>query len=604
MPKLEVSRFDGIIPRTGATELGPNQAQTASNAKLYSEELRSWLGPTLQFKPAISGVKSIYKYYYSTTSYYWLTWTGDVDVVPSPAIQQGDYRIYYTGDGKPKKTNLSMVASGSGAYPESWLYMGVPNPTIAPSTSVVGTDLDVPPQDSQTDVVYVFTYISQFGPVAEESGPSPASAIVQYATNGQNPALTFTDAPPSTGYNITKRRVYRSVSGSTATNYQFVADVPIGTNTYSDTLTAAQLGSVLLTNGWLPPPDNASGLMAHPSGSLICFAGNTVYMSDTTSVHAFPLAYQINVPYNIVGLGLWGTSIVIMTDKFPYMLSGQLPGAMSLQIVQVPEPCVSKRSIASDADGVIYASPNGLVGIGPNVQGVFTESIFRRTEWQSFSPSNIFGVLADNKYFGVYPAAANVQTMVIDRDDIPKLSLLNIQASAVHVDRYNGQLYYLNSADGYIYALDQDTLNPLTYTWTSKRFVYPASVSWSAMKIDGDYSSIISSQNYAAALASLITANQATFAAHTNLMGALNETPVNTFCVDGSLLSPLPEANTVLNLTVMIYADDTLVQTINMSAFDPLRLAPFKCRDFYFTLTGTLNVRSVLFATTVEELRS
>ena len=87
-------------------------------------------------------------------------------------------------------------------------------------------------------------------------------------------------------------------------------------------------------------------------------------------------------------------------------------------------------------------------------------------------------------------------------------------------------------------------------------------------------------------------------------MGALNETPVNTFCVDGSLLSPLPQANTGLNLTVMIYADDTLVQTINMSAFDPLRLAPFKCRDFYFTLTGTLNVRSVLFATTVEELRS
>jgi len=597
MPKLSVNRFDGVIPRTAATALGENQAQVANNAKLYSMELRSWRGPRLEFTPAISGVKSIYKYYYTSTSYYWLTWTGDVNVVPSPALQSGDYRVYYTGDGVPKKTCLSLVASGSGAYPQAWLKMGVPNPVAAPTVAEVGSGTTGP--DSR---VYIYTYISTFGNVQEESGPSAASNIVTTHT-GNSVLVTFTDTVPTTNLNITARRLYRSVTGNTTTTYQFVADVPVGTGTYSDVLTAAQLGATISTIGWLPPPDTLSGLLAHPSGSLVGFSGNTIYMSDTVGSHAFPLAYQLNVPYNIVGLGLWGTSIVVMTDTLPYMISGQNPGAMTLQVVQLPEPCVSKRSIATDANGVIYASPNGLVGIGPNIEGVFTEQVFRRQDWQALVPANIFGVLVDNKYIGVYPATAGQNTLVLDRDDVPKCSFLNVAADAVHVDAKFAELYYVDSNDGHIYQLDSDDLNPLAYSWTSKRFVFGSNVSWSAVKVDADYSEITDSATYAAALAAAIAANQAIYAANPNLLGCLNDTPPNTFVVDGSLMNPLPQQNTIRTLQLFVYADKALVQTITLTSFDPVRITPFRCREFEFKLAGTVNVRSVVFATTTAELR-
>ena len=598
MPKLSVDRFDGVIPRTAATALGNNQAQAVTNAKLYSMELRSWRGPRLEFTPSITGIKSIYKYYYTDTAYYWLTWTGDVNVVPSPALQSGDYRVYYTGDGVPKKTDLALVASGSGAYPQAWLKMGVPNPTVDPTVADVGAGTSSP-----DDRVYIYTYLSTFGTVTEESGPSPASSIVTTHT-GNSVGVTFTDTAPTAGLNITARRLYRSVTGNSSSTYEFVADVPVGTSTYSDILTAAQLGVSIPTIGWLPPPDDLAGLIAHPSGALVGFSGNTIYMSDTVGVHAFPLAYQLTVPYKIVGLGLWGTSIVVMTDTLPYMISGQTPGNMTLQVVQLPEPCVSKRSIATDADGVIYAGPNGLVGIGPNVEGVFTEPVFRRQDWQALNPSAIFGVLVDNKYIGVYPATAGQNTIVIDRDDVPKCSFLNVAADAVHVDAKHADLYYVDSNDGHIYQLDSDDLNPLAYSWTSKRFVFGGNVSWSAVKVDADYAEITDSATYAASLAVVIAANQAVWAANPNLLGCLNDTTPNTFVVDGSLMAPLPQQNTIRSLQLFVYADKTLVQTITLTSFDPVRITPFRCREFEFKLAGTVNVRSVVFATTTAELRS
>ena len=137
MSVIKLEQFSGIAPRIGPTELGPTQAQTASNLKLQSGEIRPWRKPVAVYTLGQSGVKTIYQLEKTTTGdKAWLEWTSDVDVVPSPVVDTTDFRIYYTDGVGPKKTNWNLATtSGSGTkpFPDAYYQMGVPNPTAAPT---------------------------------------------------------------------------------------------------------------------------------------------------------------------------------------------------------------------------------------------------------------------------------------------------------------------------------------------------------------------------------------------------------------------------------------------------------------------------------------
>ena len=597
MPVIKVPSFDGLIPRESTTALPETNATVATNVKLYSKELGFVNGPRLEYTPPISGVTSIYKYYYTTTAYYWFTWQADVDAQPSPAADTSDFRVYYTGDGAPKKTNLTLATSGSGAYPQASLPMGVYQPTIAPNVATTGT---VTSTTNPQTVAYIYTNLSTFGNLTEESGPSLASALITYNT-GQNVVVSGFQAVPS-GYNITKRRIYRTVSGSSSANYQFVADIPVAQTTFTDTVPTTSLGVVCPSLLYVEPPSTLQGLITHPCGSLVGFSGNTIYFSEPYLPHAWPVGYQINVPYKIIGLGLWGQSVVVVTDRYPYMLSGYTPGQITSERVQLLEPGVSKRSIQSDQNGVLYASPNGLVSIGYQNRGVITNGIYRRDQWQALVPNIMQGALVDGKYYGTFATSADNNSIVITSDDVPALSKLGIQPSATYVDSKNANLYYCDSATSKIYQYDFDTLNPLTYTWTSKRWFFPTAQTFATLELDADYTAITNYTTYTANRAAIIAANATAFASPLN--GALNTTPVDYYSVNGSAQGNVPSAATARQVQVQIYADNVLVQTLTLTSLDPVRLVPFRCRELYVTITGNVNVRSVAWATTTRELNS
>lgn len=612
MPQLKIMGFDGVIPRTSATMLQDNQAQIAEDVKLYSKELRYWRGPELEtYIPPVDTV-TLYKYYYnSANNYKWLTWASDVNVVRGPIADTTEYRLYYTGDGAPKKTYNSIATTGTGPYPAAWYYMGVPAPTGAPTVTQVGTGTTSP--ESR---VYVYTYVSTFGDVTEESAPSPASSIVTvYA--GDSVTVSGFAAAPTTGYNITHRRIYRSVTGASTDNYLLVAEIPVGTTSYSDTKAAADLGEALPTIGWTPPPSDLAGLLSHPSGALAGFSGNTVYFSEPFYPHAWPLAYAISIPDRIVGLGIYGTSIVVMTDRNPYIITGSFPGAMSSERVPILEPCVSKPSIYSDEFGVVYASPNGMVGIGPSMRGIITTNLFAYNEWNQYFPHLIAGVVTNNQYFAVYPQnTSGMKTMVINRTDVPALSFVEMEASAVHIDSKTAQLYYIDATDGKIKRWDADDLNPLPYTWKSKRFVLPQGTTFSALKLDGDYGQIGDIALYNQVAAEIAARNTAKFSG--DILGPLNSTTLNyTFFdsaipngiqyhgveLNGSTLETVPPLASIRSVQVTFYGDGKKIDpALDITTFDPVRIMPFKSRTLEVEITGTLNIRSVAVATTVAEL--
>jgi hypothetical protein len=487
--------------------------------------------------------------------------------------------------------------------------------TTSVATSTTGSGLKVYKNSGEDDRVYVYTFVSTFGSITEESGPSPPSTVITVYTDDAVDVSAF-DTALTANYNITSLRIYRSITGATSDAYVFVDEIAIdpstgivvaaGTSTggvsytsstYPDSLTAAQLGEALATIGWGPPPSTLKGLVSLPSGALAGFSGNTVYFSEPFFPHAWPVSYALNVPHKVVGLAVFGTSVAVMTERFPYIINGGIPGAMSVERVPDLEPCVSKRSIVSLEGGALYASPSGMMAVGFTQRGVITNNLFRRDEWQAINPAAILGATFDGKYIGAY--ATGQTSFVLSPDDIPALSRIDIFATALHIDSKTGDLYYCNPSDNKIYKFDSDENNPLYYEWKSKRFVLPTATSFSALKLDADFGQAALAVAYQQQVADIIAANEAITG---NVLGSINATPLDTFDLNGSILQNVPPAAAARTAQVYLYGDGELQTTLTISSFDPVRIPPFKSRTLEVRLVGNLNVRSVAMATSVTEL--
>jgi len=593
MPALRVMGFDGVIPRTSPTMLAVTQAQEANNVKLYSGEIRPWAGQELIYQPNAGAIQTIYKLYDGNSGSAWLTWTNVVDVAPGPLADVDENRIYYTGDTTPRKTNWAL-ATVMTPYPANYYEMGVPAPTTAVTATASSA---VSPVETRA---YVTTFTTGFGSITEESAPSAASNLVDL-DSGASVTLTGLPTPPPGAYNFTGINIYRSVAGSTTSNYEFVATVAIGTTTYTDTLLVAELGGTLPSLGWLPPPADLQGIVNMANGCLAGFVGNTVWFSEPDYPHAWPVAYSETLPFEIVGLAAMDGSIAVMTAFNPYLISGSTPGSFSIQQLPLTEPCIAKSTISTNALGTLYASPNGLVSIGAGGAAIITQGVFRRAEWQALGPAQMRGVSYDGKYVGVFLYPNNAQpAIILDPSDVPMMSTLALNASAAVCDTHNGNFYIASAADNNIYQVDANILNPPNFTWTSKRFVNPQAVAMSALKVDAGYDEIAAAAAYAASVAAAIAANTALFSGPT--YGRVNDTQVNVYPVNGDNLTLLPPAGATLQVQLAIYGDDALICTINLASLDPVRLPAFKAREIYFTLTGNVSVRSVEMATSVRDL--
>lgn len=601
MPVLKIDNFSGTVPRTGPTQLEGNQAQTASNVKLQSRELRSWRKPTVVDAPVTPGVQTIYKLEGPGGASEWLTWASDVDVVPGPVADISDYRIYYTGDGAPKKTNWNLATTGgtgTDPFPDSWLYMGVPNPTAAPTLTASSTTA---PTENRA---YVYTYVSTFGAVQEESGPSPAGSVT-VAVTGSVTVNGFATAP-TTGYNITARRIYRTIVGATSVTYSFVAEIPVATTSYVDSKSVTELGEQLSTLEYEPPPSNLKGLVAMPNGILAGFKDNEVWFCEPYLPHAWPASYSLSVEYPIVGLGVYDTTVVVMTTKYPYLITGTTPAAMTQSKLPIPQPCASKRSIASDQYGVLYASPNGLVSIGSGTQDIITTPLYTRDEWQELTPTSMLGVIYNNLYMCFHNTSTGIEALVLARGDIPPLSFLSFDATAVYVDRGTGNIYAVSLFDNLIYQLDSDLVNNTLYEWKSKKFVLPNPTSFAVFKVQANYEYLDDQTAYNAYVASIIASNQALFAAAIDgLGGDLNDFVLNSFELNGSILADLPTQADVRNINIILYADGVQVYNTGVLNQEPIRI-PVTGKSYVWEveITGNVPVRSFIMGTGIGEIRN
>jgi hypothetical protein len=608
MTTIKLEQFSGIAPRISPTELAPNQAQIASDVKLQSGELRPWRKPLAVYTPGLSNVQTIYELEKTTTGdKVWLEWSTDVDVAPGPVADTTDFRIYYTGSGTPKKTNWNLATTnGAGVkpFPIASYQMGVPNPTVAPTLS--STNGTTP--ETRT---YVYTYVNTFGAVLEESGPSPAATVSTYVTGATVTVSGFATAPlASAGYNITAIRIYRAVAGTASVTYLYVGQVTVNpatgvvANNFSDNILAAALGTALPSLYYIPPPTGLKGLTSMPNGILAGFVNNQVWFCEPYLPHAWPSRYALTVGFPIVGLGVYGQTLVVCTTKFTYLITGSNPGAMSQEQLSIIEPCISKKSIASDQYGVLYASPNGIVNIAPGSQDVVTRALFTRDEWSTYLPSTMVGVIYQNMYIGFYQSGSIKAALVIVRGDTPPLVTLNVAASCIFIQRSTANVYIINPLDNVLYQLDADPVNNLFYEWESKKFVMTEPTSFAALKVQADWPYIGDIGAYNTAVAAIIAANQALWNSGVDLRGSLNGNYVNQYAVNGNRLQNTTDIANNRGIQATLVADDVQIFSQGITSQEPVRLpAGTKNYVYEIKLTGNAPLRQFRMATSIGELK-
>lgn len=330
--------------------------------------------------------------------------------------------------------------------------------TGAPSAPALSIDGDDSPLELSTRY-YVYTYVSDYG---EESAPSPLSLKMEIAP--YQTATINTGTQPSGHAHVQFKRVYRT---DAAGNFRLVADnLPVFTATFVDELEDEELGEVLRTTDWLPPPDKLRGLTVMPNGILAGFLGNDLYFCEPYVPYAWPLKYRLTTDWPIVAIAMSANGLVVATEGKPYICQGSDSASMSLFHMEVQQACVAKRSMVDMGDYAIYASPDGLVAVDGQTARVITEDVITREQWQAYKPSSMHAYLHERRYLVFYDTGTSTGALLFD-PETKDLMPISLNVAGGYSDPLSDEVYVSYGAT----ISKWDAGLALNAFWRSKRFL-------------------------------------------------------------------------------------------------------------------------------------
>lgn len=487
---FKLSDFSGIAPGVDPRRLADQFGQTAENIDFESGALVPTTNDTTAFTLSTSTRRTVFRYEPSGGTSYWLQWDEDADVVKGPVPNDSYDRVYWTGEDYPRVGTSTSMISGA-VYPAASYRLGIPAPDSAPTVTKSGTA-----DTTQTpyDVSYVYTFVSAIG---EEGPPSLASSIVEL-TDTETVTLTMA-ATPSGNYNFGSgalRRIYRSNTGSTNTQFQFAGEVAISSTTFTDTLSGDQLGEVLPSETWIGPPDDDTslypsgpmqGLVPLANGIMAGFTGNRLCLSEPYLPHAWPVNYRITVEADIVAIAAAANGIIALTEKDPYFVTGTDASSMTAIKLDIQQSCINKHSVVNMGGYVLYAGPDGLVAVSGNESQIVTRGLISAKQWNAdFYPSSIRAFRYENTYVAFYTDGSTHAGWVYD----PRAQEAAISTLTASAETRGG---FEKDDDGELYVIRGSSLEQYregttnnTLTFKSKRFFLPAPAGFGWVSVDAE----------------------------------------------------------------------------------------------------------------------
>ena len=464
MAQIDLLQFRGEVPRAAVRKLPLEAAAQATNIRFNSGDLEAWRSLLPISATLRSGlVKSLFLY----EDTHWFSWNGHVSAVKSPIAQDDFARVYYTGDGVPKVTS-NLIATSGGPKPSNDYDLGVPAPegTIDVAVTEVG-DIDAADFSDDETRFYVYTFVTGYGEEGPPSMPSLAAELRHPATDSI--VLTI-PVPFANTQNITKKRLYRTVTTGDSTEYFYVGDVPLSQTSFTDKIKDTQLGGLLKTVDFDPPPANMQGMVSGENGIVAGFAGNEFIPSMANLPSAYPAGFRHAFEHDVVAIAATSTGFVVATEGYPHAIIGVTPGSLTSEKLEVKQACVSGPSLVDMGEFAIYASPDGLVAAGVGRAELITPDLFGQDEWAAFYPETIHAYYYEDLYIAFYGDTAGTGHGVGGFIYNPKTSdfvRLDFYATAGYNDLKTDSLYLV--VNGQLNAWNRG-LGLLTYYWKSKIF--------------------------------------------------------------------------------------------------------------------------------------
>jgi hypothetical protein len=521
MPVLQIKGFSGVVPVSGDRALPDGYAVESVNTWLYGKELRGLHVPidhtvcsastrsVLRIPKRTTGGDPAYPTIIPPPSYLYDSIMvqfadPDTDIVKGMLVEDRFERWYFCSPSTGLRFNtyanmMDNIWPIAGGYKVGVPAVNTGAPVISPAGGSGLTETRS----------YSYTWVNIYG---EESAPSPPAVYSGGFTNAtwnisgiDDPAgATFTNFAP-----FSKKRLYRSIMGASgATTFYRVAEIAAAVTTYADTMTDAVLaGNLKLeSTSWLPPPSTLQGIIGMPNGFLIGFdkpieevagggkwsGGNNIYMSDSYHFHAWPPEFKQATETPIVGLGVLGQTCVVCTQGHPATVTGSKPATCAFTKSTTGEPCLSRGSIVSTPSGVVYASQNGLILVGPGGITNVTKDVITRDDWgKEYAPEYIRAARYQEGYLALkmtpvghpvprsafYLDPSELRVALTDVSDMA--SILNLCE-----DYWSGEVFMIES--GTIMRWDPSSSNYMPVRWKSKEFQFPYQENFGAYSIYWD----------------------------------------------------------------------------------------------------------------------
>lgn len=533
-----IAAFSGEIPRVIPRLLNDNAAQVAQNTKLEDGSLLPIRRARYVYRMP-TDCQTIYK-----NGDEWLGWEGVVRVVPAPVAQN---RLYVTGDGKPKVIDNGVTYD-----------LAVPRPGNALVAALVS---GTPDPKLQSTILYTYTWVTELD---EESEPAPLSNELLWSPS-LDVRLTGFGLPPG-GRGIDRMRIYRSqTSESGVTSLYFIHERAASNADFVDVVKDNPINEPLPSTDYNAPPDDLQGITALPNGMMAAFVGKKLYFSEPYKPHAWPEKYVLTCDYQIVGLGVFGTSVAIMTNGCPYVAQGTAPENMTMERLKVNHPCLTARSIVDLGYSVAYASTEGLVTISQAGAAVASAALMTQDQWRQMQPESFVSGQYAGRYMASYAFrdAENIERRGIIIFDLTGAQSFLVRgadnASAMFFELGTGVLYLLrNRRDVFEWDAISEPYGEMY--WRSKRFVSSTLYNWGAILVEGeDATSDEQIKQRTARNAAIRARNRARMNAN-DTDGSLGEAALGVVTFAGSLLEPVENEDPMFSCT--IYGDGKPLITI------------------------------------------
>jgi hypothetical protein len=512
-------------------------------------------------------------------------------------------------------TFVTELGEESPPSPPSAVVSGFPDATWAlsaldvapPNTGTVTTAVDI--GNEQVRVTLDTTFgLSQFDTITfsavegmtdlngtfriQSLGPTANTLVVNLAT-----AQTYTSggswakAAPHNTTGMTKR-IYRTVG--VGGDFLFVDEIPVANTTYTDAVTADDLGEILPTADSLLPPKNLTSLISLPNGCLVGIAGNEICFSDPYLPYSWPLRNRYVFPGVGVALVPAGNSVITLTDTFPILFTGSDPEAMSPSVMQTYAPCAAKRGVVDVGGGAIYPSFDGLWIVAPGRVDKLTQKLYREEEWAQLYPETFVAGFADGQYYARYRDDDGSFIWVFDTAEND--SVVRIEQDASHLFRSETDGYLYLSLGNRVFRWDDNVNQRYTSDWVSSEVQLPMPMNFSVAQVHAKFSLLVPPDT------SILLANEAIFGNVDLVSGELNGNSILEVSVNGSNLALFaPETEAKVQFT--LYKDGSPSYTTEVTSSEAFRLpADCACEVYQIGLNTSIPIFNVTMADSVAEL--